>query len=151
MKTKFYTLGFAFSHDKRDVVLIKKIRPEWQAGYYNGVGGKVEELDIDASAAMVREFKEETGVTTTEEQWDEFGQMVFETDILGGKAIVRLFRMYSDIIYDCQTTEDEEIFIFSLVENSEAFVYRHELIKNLFFLIPAALDEDVEFINLDMK
>jgi len=42
------------------VLLIKKARPNWQAGRYNGVGGKIE-ADETPMQAMRREFKEEAG------------------------------------------------------------------------------------------
>ncbi len=39
---KGYVLGFAFDEDYEWVALIKKNRPQWQAGKLNGVGGKIE-------------------------------------------------------------------------------------------------------------
>ncbi len=56
-----YVVGFMFTTDMRQVVLIRKTRPEWQSGKLNGVGGKVEEHE-ETYAAMAREFREETGV-----------------------------------------------------------------------------------------
>jgi 8-oxo-dGTP diphosphatase len=38
-----YVLGFLFDPSQKDVVLIKKLKPEWQKGKLNGVGGKIEE------------------------------------------------------------------------------------------------------------
>ena len=35
-------VGFAFTEDRRSVILIRKNRPEWQAGRLNGVGGHIE-------------------------------------------------------------------------------------------------------------
>ena len=61
---QLYVLGFAFTTDGR-VALIQKKRPAWQAGRLNGIGGKVEGTEHSA-AAMVREFREETGVDTPE-------------------------------------------------------------------------------------
>ena len=52
-------VGFAFKGDQ--VVLIRKSRPEWQAGKLNGIGGKVEYFE-SPSDAMHRECLEETGV-----------------------------------------------------------------------------------------
>jgi 8-oxo-dGTP pyrophosphatase MutT (NUDIX family) len=65
---KAYVVGFAFGPGKR-VALIKKTKPEWQAGLFNGVGGKVEDFDDDIHCAMVREFEEETGVKTFIKDW----------------------------------------------------------------------------------
>lgn len=54
-----YVVGFALDNYGR-VALIRKNRPEWQAGLLNGIGGHVEPGE-DPDAAMVREFEEETG------------------------------------------------------------------------------------------
>lgn len=67
-----YVLGFAFT--AAGVLLIQKQRPEWQAGRYNGIGGKVEEGEAIAQA-MVREFKEEAGVSTAPGQWECLGHL----------------------------------------------------------------------------
>lgn len=67
-----FVLGFAFNHDKTKLLLIKKNRPQWQAGLYNGIGGKIESFDQSPVAAMVREFKEECGLDTTCQQWIEY-------------------------------------------------------------------------------
>ena len=61
-----YSLGFVFFED--EVLLMRKSRPLWQKGLLNGVGGKSrsDELSVDT---MVREFKEETGITIEKESW----------------------------------------------------------------------------------
>lgn len=51
------------------MLMIEKQRPEWQKGKVNGVGGKVELLETPHSA-MVREFKEETGLDTVAQAWN---------------------------------------------------------------------------------
>jgi len=66
-----YVVGFLFDDfDENDklVTLIKKNRPSWQAGLWNGIGGKVEPGETNYQA-MVREFAEETGVQTYESDW----------------------------------------------------------------------------------
>ena len=62
-----YVLGFAFNLLGTRVVLIEKNRPAFQKGYLNGIGGitKYEALQD----AMVREFKEETGLETETGAW----------------------------------------------------------------------------------
>lgn len=67
-KRASYVCGFAFSLNLRRVWLIVKNRPAWQKGRVNGIGGRVEGKET-ATQAMVREFKEETGVVTSEAQW----------------------------------------------------------------------------------
>ena len=66
-----YVLGFMFSKSMRHVVLIRKLRPEWQLGQCNGVGGHIEPGEV-AVGAMVREFVEETGVLTSRTQWQPY-------------------------------------------------------------------------------
>lgn len=59
-----YVLGFCFTEDGK-VLLMNKLRPEWQAGKVNGVGGKIEPFE-SSHDAMIREFWEETGVRIRE-------------------------------------------------------------------------------------
>jgi 8-oxo-dGTP diphosphatase len=60
-----YVVGFLFSKDFRLVALIRKMKPAWQAGLLNGIGGKIEagESTLDA---MIREFHEEANYGHTE-------------------------------------------------------------------------------------
>ncbi|KQP63050.1 NUDIX domain-containing protein [Nocardioides sp. Leaf285] len=67
-----YVGGFLFDPLDR-VALIHKTRGA-QAGHLNGVGGHVEPGE-SALAAMVREFHEETGLTTGEGEWDHFATL----------------------------------------------------------------------------
>lgn len=155
MDNKSYVLGLAFSRNKSDLVLIEKLRPKWQKGSLNGVGGKIENIDLEPIDAMVREFKEETGVDTLKEDWVHFATMTFEDDIMGGKAIIYCFKLFSNLIYQCKTFEDEEVLIFNIDEHPELSVFPllngNKIIKNLNVLIPVALDEDFKFCDLKIK
>jgi len=64
-----YVVGFLLVEGMPSVLLIRKKRPQWQAGRLNGPGGKVEpgETFLDA---MRREFEEEIGVRV--ERWEHF-------------------------------------------------------------------------------
>lgn len=66
-----YVVGYAFSPDGTQVALIEKLRPEWQAGKYNGIGGKIKSGEL-AMHAMAREFGEETGVYISADRWLHF-------------------------------------------------------------------------------
>lgn len=72
---KRYVLGFAFTRDRRHVVLIEKTKPAWQAGKLNGVGGKVEDGETYAQA-MMREFTEETGFIVG--GWRHYATLAFD-------------------------------------------------------------------------
>lgn len=63
-----YVCGFMFSHERSMVALIEKKRPAWQAGKFNGIGGKIE-VGETPHMAMAREFFEETGYATRADDW----------------------------------------------------------------------------------
>lgn len=143
MNTKKYVLGFVFSEDKSKVALINKLRPEWQKDYLNGIGGKVEESDINEFSAMSREFEEETGVLIEGHNWHKFATMTFNNDVLGGVAVVYCFRYFSDLVFNCKTVEEE------IIELIDVSTFRErKIIKNLNVLIPMALDTDFHYSEL---
>lgn len=91
---KLYVCGFLFHRGA--VLLVEKKAPEWQAGLWNGVGGKVEK-DETVQQAIVREFHEETGLETwagathgnpwwhnmcTERYRDDYKVCFFRADVL---------------------------------------------------------------------
>jgi len=55
-----YVLGLVFSKSRGKILLIEKKRPKWQAGRWNGIGGKIEQNESPIGA-MQREALEETG------------------------------------------------------------------------------------------
>ena len=63
-----------FDKSMSNVALIRKNKPDWQAGLLNGIGGKVE-YGESSKSAMVREFKEEAGMNTSETIWINFCSM----------------------------------------------------------------------------
>src|ERR1041385_6218578 len=97
-----YVCGFAFTDDMNDVVLIRKNRPEWQAGLLNGVGGHIEPGEGPAEA-MTREVAEETGVETKVEDWTQFA--VLDGDLFR----VYFFMARTDDAYEVQTMTDEKV------------------------------------------
>jgi len=62
-----YVVGFLFN-DKDEVCLVEKMRPQWQRGRLNGVGGHIEDGETPQQA-MVREFEEEAGAVVN---WRQF-------------------------------------------------------------------------------
>jgi len=130
MNGKKYVVGFLFTDDAAQVLLIKKNRPEWQVSKINGIGGHIEEGETPA-AAMSREFFEEAGVLI--KTWEE-------VLILGGVDWkVYFFRAFStEKFNEAKSATDEEIFraiVAGLPTN---------VISNLNWIVPFCLS-DYEF------
>jgi len=122
-----YVTGFLFDKHEQMVALVKKNRPEWQAGRWNGIGGKIEPGEIPADA-MRREFWEETGLQIDE--WTHF------ITIFGKEFRVHFFYSHADypILNEVQTKTDEVIEVWYIDNLSE-----EPIIANLKWLIPMAL------------
>lgn len=134
-KISKYVVGFRFSDDLLDVVLLQKSHPEWQKGRMNGPGGKIEEGE-SAVAAMVREFEEETGLKTEPKEWRNYiGNSGKDTD--GNMFDLAFFWSVGDV-KGCETKTDEKVCRYS-VENINP--HRMDLIENLTWLIPLAIVE----------
>lgn len=98
-----YVIGFMFSAGMQLVLLIRKNRPDWQAGRLNGIGGKIEpgEAPIDA---MIREFKEETGLLYR--SWLPFHRERFRNGV-----VLHFFAAATAEIDKAHATTDEELVI----------------------------------------
>jgi 8-oxo-dGTP pyrophosphatase MutT (NUDIX family) len=124
---KRYVVGLLFSWDRNYVVLIRKKRPFWQSGKLNGPGGHVEDFEFSKDA-MIREFKEETGLKV--EGWER-------VVILNGVSYqVEFFRAFGDI-QKVKTTTDEEVQIHS------AKYLPPNIVTGLSWIIPLALDDKI--------
>lgn len=97
-----YVLGFAFDWYLNHVVLIQKLKPAWQAGRYNGVGGKVEPLETNTDA-MIREFREETGISAT--VWEHFGELE------GSEWVVQLYTTTIPSVFEASSTTEEKVLV----------------------------------------
>lgn len=69
-----YVVGFYFGPGRDRVLLIEKQRPKWQRLRRNGVGGHIEDNE-SAREAMVREFREETGLEIAGPRWELFARL----------------------------------------------------------------------------
>ncbi len=128
-----YVVGFAFDSQVSSVLLIRKTKPEWQAGRWNGVGGKVEpgESPVDA---MVREFEEETGLAVPAEEWSEFVELV---DAACGWN-VHFFRAFGVPICNAWSTTNEVVMEWP-ANGAETM----DWIPNLRWLVPLAAQPEV--------
>ena len=136
-----YVAGFVFSKDGSQVALINKLKPEWQKGKLNAIGGKVEALEVmdivkhieSPTDAMVREFEEETGVFIPPGEW-KYRVRLFTP----GEFEVFFFAAFDDIVFEVKTKEAEEVSIFKVTNilNGE-----YPIIPNLKWLIPLCQDK----------
>lgn len=129
-----YVLGFRVrgrTSTHPQVALIRKVKPTWQAGKLNGVGGKVEEYDAGLVNAMVREFREETGVMTDVKEWRRFGRLQH------GSSIIHLYESDALKGEQLQTTTAEPVGWYYVEQLSSL-----NTMGNLAWLVPLALDKD---------
>lgn len=128
MENNKYSLGFCFSKDKSTVALVHKLKPKWQVGKVNGIGGKKEDNE-SYHECMVREFKEETGVLVPE--WK------YVCTIRASWGEMQIFKVFTDDVYNVKTMEIEPI---EMVQVDSVFDYN--IIPNLNWIIPLCLDKD---------
>lgn len=134
---KKYVLGFAFTPDLENVLLIKKNRPEWQKGKYNGLGGKLKHFETPLQA-MVREFKEEADIETIEQDWKPVGTLTGIAKDINDDWIVYVFFSKINIphLYESVEGKTEDFPVKELPNNEQH-------ITNLSWLINAAKDPNV--------
>lgn len=131
--TTCYSLGFAFNPDMTQVALIKKLRPEWQAGFLNGIGGHVESKET-FKQCVGREFYEETGVATLLSEWRSVAHIERERVFVCQVYMATLsMKDWGEI----RTTTDEQV---EKVPVEELYKYRHRLLPNLLGLIGMCFD-----------
>jgi 8-oxo-dGTP diphosphatase len=123
-----YVIGFMFTEDRSQVVLIQKTRPKWQAGRWNGPGGKIEGSE-GTCEAMAREFMEETGVATEPGDWEHTLTLYNE------KSECMFYRTFSDRALDAKTMEEEHVSVWDLEQ-----LHNCPTIDNLRWIIPLLLD-----------
>ena len=123
-----YVLALLFTADGREVVLVRKVRPAWQAGRVNALGGKLHDGETVFDAAR-REVREEAGVDV--ERWEEF--LVWDDP----EYRLRAVRAFDDAARAARTAEDQEVFL------ANVSGLPLDVIDNLRWIVPLALDRDV--------
>jgi 8-oxo-dGTP diphosphatase len=134
-------VGFLFSDT--DVLLVQKMKPPWQKGFWNGVGGKDEE-DEEPIDAMVREFREETKIEVARESWHRFARETgpdYRTNFfaarLPGSYVAR------PRIEKCNDVGEP------LAWRDTRFISQLQVVGNLRWLIPLAQDWRNIFVEAD--
>jgi len=128
-----YVVGFLFSEDRKRVALVRKNHPEWQAGRWNGIGGKRGGQEPWKNC-MTREFKEEAGVFVSPKLWEH------TVTLFNDGFECRFYRAFSDLVDGVQTMETEQVATVWL-----GLLVELPLINNLRWLIPLQLDTGLVF------
>jgi 8-oxo-dGTP diphosphatase len=126
---KQYVLGFIFDQVGSKVLLIKKERPEWQKGRWNGIGGKVEANELPLNA-MRRELYEETGLNV-----NALGHFC---TFMGDGYAVHCFKCFCGILDQAESKTDETVMVHEV--NSPGYQW----MPNLRWLISMALSHHLE-------
>lgn len=127
-KVQEYVCGLCFDANYANIVLIRKNRPEWQKGKYNGIGGKVEDNEWPIKA-MRREFYEETGLTV--DDWIPLCELSKDDYIV---------HMYYSTVHYAHTaiSKTDEIVVYQSVERLLAYE-KGMFIEGLEWMIPLAI------------
>lgn len=120
-----YTDGLLFSEDRHHLALVLKQKPQWMAGYWNAIGGKVESNETYEDCVR-REFYEEAGVEYP--YWEQFLRLT------GDGFVVEFFRGFSDRVFDCYSADKERIAIFPVERVPSLNVF-----PNIRWILPMAL------------
>ena len=125
-----FVLALLYSADGRQVVLMRRTKPAWQAGRINGLGGRLMPGESAAAAAR-REVREECGVDVA--AWREV--LVWED----AEYVMHVLSAVSAEARAARTQEDQEVFL------ADVDALPPNVIDNLRWLVPLALDADVAF------
>jgi len=131
-----YVLGLMFSEGFQKVALIKKKRPLWQENRLNGIGGEIKNGE-SIHQAMVREFFEETGVKTKENDWGHFSDM-YGVKVIEGTAITWLVSILASVSDLSFLEEKEEVVVVDV--NTISPLRNKDMIENLPSIISLAID-----------
>ncbi len=110
---------------------MRRTRPAWQAGRVNALGGKLLPGESPAAAAS-REVFEEAGVRVPASAWRE---TVVWHDPVYRMHVLAAFHAAAE---GARTAEDQEVFL------GEVHALPRECIENLHWMVPLALDSEVE-------
>ena len=123
-----YVVGLLFDYGGGNLLMVEKDRPEWQAGKFNGIGGKVEEGETFYHA-MARETREETGLHI--DDWQAFAE------VHSGNDRIVFFRSFSGGDFRGLNPQPGETESLHVVQTQRLIT--RPIIPNLRFLIPLAM------------
>lgn len=132
---KHFVVGLGFTADASQVLLIRKNRPDFLAGFLNGHGGAVEEGETPAQA-LAREGNEECLIDIPAESWKRIARMRDD------KRHIDVFSCFNDIVLKAQQGTDETLHILSVNDPRIAA----EGVPQLDVLLKRALHRDCDNI-----
>lgn len=103
-----YVLGFVLDNKMERIALILKNRPDFLAGKWNALGGKVEEGETEKEAVK-REVEEESGLVIEEKDWQPVGVIQDNKDKEVDEFRVDVFYALTNDISKAKTLTDEEV------------------------------------------
>lgn len=127
-----YTLAFIFNAELSKVLLLRKTRPEWQAGLLNGIGGKCEPNEPPLKCIQ-REVFEECGLENI--YFEKVGY------ISGGEYVVYVYTAsISSIDFETAVSKTDEIVAAYDVND----LHNQELLPSVKYLIPMAMQPYID-------
>lgn len=130
-----YVCGFVVT-DNGYITLIKKNKPEWQKGKYNGLGGKLEAGET-LHGAMRREFLEEAGKDVA--NWEH------RVSLVGKDFTVNFFIAFDKEPFPLAECEEGDI-IWANLSTVGSLV---NLIPNLKWIIPFCVQK--QFLSIEVQ
>jgi 8-oxo-dGTP diphosphatase len=131
MKIK-YVVGFMFDKTISNVALIRKLKPEFQKGLLNGIGGKVEDNE-SFDAAMIREFFEEAGFITL--NWKNFCLMQGKNND-NSEFQIEFYYIIGELEKLISMTDEK----LEIVKTNDVILGKEKVIGNLPWLVALCLD-----------
>jgi len=133
-----YVVGLCFDPTYNMVAMVlKRSGPPCVIGNWNGVGGKIDPGETPAQA-MVREFREETGVEIIEDDWHQYATLnAINYDI-------HFFWAASSSMFQCRTMEKEPIKVWFVPD----LMGESNVMPNMRWMIPYLQDADMIPHNL---
>ena len=125
-----YTLGFLFNPEKTRVVIMKKLRPSWQLGLLNGVGGHIEKGERPLHC-MKREFKEEVDYIGYDKlDWKRYASLY------SPKFYMNCYTAIGDLSYVKSKTPEKV----SVMDIDDIKLKDNRFVENVPWLISMAID-----------
>ena len=133
---KKYVVGFLIDIDW-NVVLIRKNKPDWQAGKLNGVGGHIEEGELP-EMAMTREFSEEAGVIFN--GWNHYAKLIEEHYEL---------HVFRGFVEDVKQIEVKSMTTELIEVHNIKDLYKEDILPSAMWLLHMALDNNLFGIKME--